>query len=146
MKFNLKNCFQIFNLLIIGMIITSSCANDEEVEFSNIEINGKEEVPPNDSNASGTFDGTYDKTTKTLTYTLTFTGIEPTNMHFHNAPEGENGPVVIPIGEDPYSSPIEGTTSELTTEQETDLLDGNWYVNIHSEEFPPGEIRGQLVQ
>jgi hypothetical protein len=146
MKINVKNCFQIFNLLIIGMIITGSCANDEEVEFSNIEINGKEEVPPNNSTASGTFDGTYDKTTKILTYTLEFSGITPTNMHFHNAEKGENGPVAIPIGEAPYTSPIEGTTPELTPEQETQLLEGNWYVNIHSEEFPPGEIRGQLVQ
>ena len=34
----------------------------------------------------------------------------------------------------------------LTPEQETELLAGNLYVNIHSSNNPGGEIRGQIVQ
>lgn len=152
MKFDFKKFFQILNLLIIGMVILSSCTKDEDdssnnlVEFSNIEVNGAEEVPTNGSSATGMFNGTYDKTTKILTYTLTFTGLTPTNMHFHKGEMGVSGPVVIPISASPYSSPINSATPELTMEQENDLLEGNWYVNIHSEQYPAGEIRGQVVQ
>jgi hypothetical protein len=32
----------------------------------------------------------------------------------------------------------------LTEPQEVDFLAGNWYVNIHSGQFPGGEVRGQL--
>ncbi|MEX2593823.1 MAG: CHRD domain-containing protein [Anditalea sp.] len=153
MKYNFKTCFQVLNLLLIGMVILSSCSKDDDddpsdnlVEFSNIEINGAEEVPPNNSTATGIFNGTYDKTTKILTYTLTYSGVMATNMHFHEGAVGVSGPVVIPIGEAPFSSPINDVTPVLTEEQEADLLAGNWYVNIHSEDFPPGEIRGQVVQ
>jgi len=150
MKFDLKKCFQILSLLLIGSLILSSCKNDDDdtddnlVEFSNIEVTGDEEVPPVETDASGTFNGTYDKTTKVLTYTLTFTGIEPTNMHFHRGEKGESGPVAIPISQSPYTSPINSKTPELTAEQEADLLGGLWYVNIHSDEYKAGEIRGQV--
>ena len=32
----------------------------------------------------------------------------------------------------------------LTPEQIKDLLDGKWYVNLHTKAFPGGEIRAQL--
>jgi hypothetical protein len=150
MKFEIKKCFQILSLLMMGMLILGSCkenddSDDNLVEFSNVEISGDEEVPPIDSDATGTFNGTYDKTTKVLTYTLTFSGIEPTNMHFHKGAVGVGGgPVVIPISSSPYTSPINSATPALTDEQETDLLNGDWYVNIHSAAYPPGEIRGQV--
>lgn len=150
MKKDFKTCIQFISLLFIGMIILGSCKGDEEetsddiVEFSDIVISGGEEVPANGSTATGMFNGSYDKTTKILTYTLTFSGISPTNMHFHKGEIGVSGGVVIPISSSPYSSPISSVTPVLTDEQESDLLDGMWYVNIHSEAFPPGEIRGQV--
>jgi hypothetical protein len=65
-------------------------------------------------------------------------------MHFHKGAPGVAGGVEIPIP-GPYTSPLNGTTSALTAEQETDLLAGNWYVNIHSDAYRAGEIRGQMV-
>ncbi|MEX2595216.1 MAG: CHRD domain-containing protein [Anditalea sp.] len=152
MKNYFKSFLTILALILVGSVFLSGCAIDHDdpedkdnlVEFKKIKITGKEEVPSNESDATGLFKGTYDKTTKILTYTLTFTGIEPTNMHFHRGEIGVSGPVVIPISAAPYTSPIKSETPELTTEQESDLLNGLWYVNIHSEAFPPGEIRGQV--
>jgi hypothetical protein len=34
----------------------------------------------------------------------------------------------------------------LTPEQATQLLGGQWYVNIHTEANPGGEIRGQVMR
>jgi hypothetical protein len=38
-----------------------------------------------------------------------------------------------------------GTTRVLTSQEEADLLSGNWYLNLHSNTYPGGEIRGQLI-
>lgn len=41
-------------------------------------------------------------------------------------------------------SPIKGETT-ISNEQKTQLLEGKWYVNLHTAANPDGEIRGQLV-
>ncbi|MFC6999136.1 CHRD domain-containing protein [Rufibacter roseus] len=133
-------------------VLLSGCGNDDEddqshlVKFKNSTLSGANEVPANNSQATGTFSGTYDKNTKVLSYNITFTGITPTNMHFHKGAAGASGPVAVGIGASPYTSPINSQTAPLTTEQEADLLAGNWYVNIHSSQFPAGELRGQVTQ
>lgn len=150
MKNYLNSFIIILTLTFVGSVFLFGCSKDDDpadanlVKFENIQITGAEEVPPNSSTATGVFNGTFDKTTKILTYTLTFSGISPTAMHFHKADVGVNGSVVIGISAAPYTSPINSATPELTTEQESDLLNGLWYVNIHSAAFPPGEIRGQV--
>ena len=68
-----------------------------------------------------------------------------TVMHFHGpAPAGVNAGVQVDFGG------ISGTTSPsigsstILAAQETDLLAGLWYINIHTTAFPGGEIRGQV--
>jgi hypothetical protein len=119
--------------------IRGQVAPEDIVVFSNIALSGKEEVPANASATTGTFNGWYDKTSMMLTYTVTVSGATPTAMHLHKAAVGANGDVVIPI------SGLTGTTTALTADQETDLLAGNYYFNLHTAAFPGGEIRGQLV-
>ncbi len=110
-------------------------------------LSGAEEVPANDSVGTGTVDATYDTDANTLTYTISYSGLtgEATAAHFHGpAPAGENAPPVVPIDAD-LTSPISGEAT-LTDEQETDLLAGMWYFNVHTVEYPDGEIRGQVLQ
>jgi hypothetical protein len=49
-------------------------------------------------------------------------------------------PVEVPTGPTEH---IQGA-AQLTGEQMREVLDGLWYVNIHTEEHPDGEIRGQV--
>lgn len=93
--------------------------------------------------ATGKFDGVYNKDTKILTYTIAYAGVVPIAMHFHKGRVDTTGPVELAIG-GPYASPINKSTTALTAVQETDLLGGKWYVNIHSTAYPNGEIRAQL--
>lgn len=66
-----------------------------------------------------------------------------TVAHFHGpAMPGQNGGVEVAI--DAGSNPSSGSTF-LTSAQADDLLAGLWYVNIHSQAFPSGEIRGQVL-
>lgn len=153
----------LFATMLPLLFIMSSCNDDDDggnpnpmdeiIQLQEVTLTGAQEVPANTSEATGTFRGTYNKTTRVMTYNITFQGITPTAMHFHRGAVGSPGPIVIPInpGSDPYSgtnpfrSPLSGSTPALTADQETELLSGGWFLNIHSSAFPDGEIRAQVL-
>lgn len=157
--------FGILSTMLLSLVLGLSSCNDDDdgdmptpvdevVMLREVTLSGSQEVPPNSSEATGTFKGQYNKDTKRLSYIITFEGITPTAMHFHKGAPGMAGPIVIPInpgsnpysGSNPFPSSLSGSTSALTTEQEADLLAGNWFLNIHSADFPDGEIRAQIIQ
>jgi hypothetical protein len=117
----------------------------EETKFM-ATLTGAEEVPPVDTAATGTANVTWNSETKELSWTIEFSGLSgPANAaHFHGpADPGANaGPVA---GIEDLESPSEGTVA-LTDEQAADLAAGKWYVNIHTEAHPDGEIRGQVTE
>lgn len=136
----------LFGLMIAGV----SCEKDDKMEpmadvvnFNNIPLSSKQEVPQNNSTASGNYSLEYDKTSNVLSYTINYSGTTPTAMHFHVGEIGEAGDVAAAV-EGPYSSGMTGSIT-LTEEQEAELLAGKWYLNVHSDEYPAGEIRGQAV-
>jgi CHRD domain len=84
-----------------------------------------------------------------------------TAAHIHSGKTGANGPILVTLfkTESPSSKPINGilTSGNLTNADlegpmaGKTLIDltkamelGETYVNVHSEEFPNGEIRGQI--
>ena len=112
------------------------------VRFS-ITINGAQEVPPNASLGTGT--GTIDVNTVTnqLSYNITFSGLgsAETMAHIHGfAPPGMNAGIIHTL---PNGSPKIGVFN-YSDAQEANILNGLSYVNIHSVNFPNGEIRGQI--
>jgi hypothetical protein len=133
---------------ILSVMFLASCKKDEvdsnEVKFG-ATLKGSEEVPAVTTTATGTFDATYNKDTKVLTYTINYSGITPTAWHIHREAVGVTGPVVFNFGQT-FTSPFNAATVALTAAQETDLMNGMYYVNIHSSKFPSGEIRGQLLK
>ncbi|UOQ71206.1 CHRD domain-containing protein [Hymenobacter cellulosilyticus] len=103
-------------------------------------INSAQQVPTNNSTATGTFAGTYDSSTDQMKYTITYQGITPTSMHIHvGGPGTGEGQVAIPLPK--TASPITGTVP-VTKDQATKLLSNGMYVNIHSSTYGLGEIRG----
>jgi hypothetical protein len=75
---------------------------------------------------------------------------ELTLSHIHAAPVGENGPVIVDIGDmtvydvmDNFYS-YEATGVPFPPEELVNLLAGNTYLNFHTDVFGDGEIRGQL--
>jgi hypothetical protein len=105
------------------------------------------EVPPRVSKGHGELDAKFDTDTKVLTWTATYAELSgPATMaHFHGpAPVGQNAKVQVPVEKDALASPMKGHAT-LTDQQVTDLLAGQWYFNIHTQENPTGEIRGQVM-
>lgn len=128
-------------------------------------LSGDQEVPPADTDATGVSIFQLSRDGSELSYRLNVANIENvTQAHIHVGARGVNGPVVVWLYPDgPPAQLIPGRTSgTLATGTITaddlvgplagasldDLLDtiraGNAYVNVHTLQFPPGEIRGQI--
>jgi hypothetical protein len=106
-------------------------------------INGANEVDPTPSTTTGSGVFSYNNTTNELTYNIPFSGLSSaeTGAHIHQGAVGLEGPILFTL---PSGSPKTGTVT-LSDSQETLLLSGGLYVNIHSTNFPGGEIRGQII-
>lgn len=105
------------------------------------------EVPPNQSQGTGTADLTYDPATKMLTWTVTYQNLTgpATAGHLHGpAQPGQNAGVAVPF-QAPLTSPIKGSAT-LTDAQAADLQAGRYYANVHTAANPGGEIRGQVTK
>jgi hypothetical protein len=108
---------------------------------------GSKEVPPIPSAGSGSLEGVVNMASRELRWNIkcsTLTG-PVTAMHFHGpATEAQNAAVVVPMQ---GGCDGQGTTGKLviTQNQLADLLAGKWYVNVHTQRFPNGEIRGQVT-
>ena len=98
-----------------------------------------------DAGGTGTGVGTitFDTVTNLLSWNVSHSGLSGavTAAHFHGpALPDQNAGVQVGIG---VPSPAMDSMV-LTPAQATDLLAGLWYINIHSTNFPGGEIRGQV--
>jgi len=115
-----------------------------QIFLCNANLDGSQQVPPEVTNASGSATLSFDTSSSVLNWNLVFSDLSSSNFanHMHGpAPVGINAPVQVPLA---VGSPSIGNTV-LTVAQQTDLLAGLWYINIHTEVHPPGEIRGQIT-
>ena len=123
----------------------ASVARAEMMTFK-ATLDGKSQVPPNSSAATGQATFTYDTATKELKWTVTYSGMSQpaTAAHIHGPAEpGKNAGVLIPFTS--AGSPISGTKM-LTDAQAADMMAGKWYVNVHTAANPGGEIRGNITK
>jgi CHRD domain len=110
-------------------------------------LDGKSQVPPNTSAATGKAELDYDPASKKLSWTVTYSGLSgpATAAHFHGPAEaGKNAGVAVAIP-NAASSPVSGSAT-LTDAQAADLVAGKYYINIHTAANPGGEIRGQVTK
>lgn len=134
--------------LLAGIVAAALCGQASAVVWTfNDPMSGLQEAPPNASPGSGSIAGTYDDVTNLLSYNLSFTGlIAPTSAaHLHSAPPGTAGGVQIaaagfPLG---VTSGAYGNSHTLTAVQETQIMSGLWYFNIHSSAFPAERFVGR---
>lgn len=107
---------------------------------------GAQEVPVVDTDAIGV--ARFALMTDTLEYEIEVSDIMSiTAAHIHLGAMGEEGSSVFTLfdgtGDFAPDDPISGTAM-LTAENVVDLLTDHYYVNVHTTDNPPGEIRGQI--
>ncbi len=152
----------------IGGLAFGAAAHETTFDFF---LSGDQEVPPNNSPAVGAAEVVYNDEDQTFSIDIMVFGIElddlfnvgpnSTPVHIHNAPSGANGPIVIDLGflatfeEDGLGIRLQITDAPFGGQQgnvfsdpndnEDALFAGELYVNIHTNEFNGGELRGQIV-
>ena len=116
--------------------------------YSSVPLIGTEETPPVFSQSFGALTATYDDVTNALVYMFEWKfpdGENATAAHFHGpAARGVSAGPVIDLGPVSGTSGRSSGTVTLTEGEEAELLAGMWYINVHSNANPGGEIRGQL--
>jgi hypothetical protein len=116
----------------------------------NFFMDGLQEVPSNASPGTGSCAVTVDDVTNFVDANCTFTGlVSPTTAaHIHApAPPGVNAGIVLGLSVTPLGG-TSGTVTGSGTLSATNIghiLAGNSYINVHTQQFPGGEIRGQIV-
>ncbi|MDM7914292.1 MAG: CHRD domain-containing protein, partial [Candidatus Eisenbacteria bacterium] len=103
-----------------------------------------QEVPPTGSAAFGSAQFVTDTDANTVTYRLAYGGLSAaeTASHIHGpADPGTNAGVktALPAGN------VKTGVWNYAEADEGDILAGKMYCNVHSGNFPGGEIRGQIV-
>ncbi len=134
--------------ILAAGLACAGAANAASLSFK-VPLSGAQSVPPVETTGAGTANLTYDPATRVVSWDISYSGLSsPVTMaHFHGpAKEGKNGPVVIwlTVQGKPVASPIKGSAT-LTPEQAQQFNAGEWYVNVHTQSHPAGEIRGQVI-
>jgi CHRD domain len=132
----------------IGLVASTVMASAAPMTFT-VPLTGAQQVPPVQTNGSGSASLTYDPTTRALSWSVTYQDLSgPATMaHFHGpAATGKNAGVLVWMSTKGAAvpSPFTGNAT-LTPEQATQFMAGDWYVNVHTKDHPAGEIRGQVV-
>ena len=139
-------------LLLLGALCASFLTAEAQVIELRANLTAAQEVPGTASPASGTAIMIYDVAANTFDLVVTITGMTnlATASHIHEALAGVNGPVVTNLGGEAAYTRV-GSTLRATFRNVTHLgdrvkmLQAGAYYNIHSAQFPGGEIRGQLI-
>jgi hypothetical protein len=120
-------------------------------------LSAQEEVPPTNSQATGMAEFTV--MGDNVQYSVNASNIQSvTAGHIHSGKQGENGPIVVTLFN--YDSPMNQVAEQgsitadklegpMAGKQLSDLAtamsNGETYVNVHTEQNPNGEIRGQIM-
>lgn len=133
---------------ILFCLLALCCLTSKSQVYLKATLSAAEEVPTNASPANGVAIVRYNSTTKFLEITGDYQNLTSaaTASHIHSpAAVGANGPVIIPLTNTGGTTGTIKGTATLTVQQESDLMNGLMYVNVHTGNFPGGEIRGQLT-
>ena len=136
-------------VLLASLLGLSACYTSpmsSNISTLNASLSGANEVPATTSSGMGSLTANLDKQTSLLNWTVTYSGLSGpvTGAHFHGpAKRGENAGIALPFTGS-LESPVRGTAT-LTAAQVDAVMNGNWYVNLHTAANPNGEIRGQIA-
>jgi CHRD domain len=128
-------------LAVAASLVFVSTASAASFKFAT--LSGAAEVPPGagDLDGSGTAVVAMDPRRGAVCWDIAVSGIGTIILaHIHNAPAGQNGPIVVDFFGQltgcTFASPSLLTAIAQNPDQ--------YYVNVHTTEFPAGAVRGQL--
>jgi hypothetical protein len=108
-----------------------------------VHLTATQEKPKGPKNGKGTF--RYQFRPTGICYSLTWSGIgTPFAAHIHNGLRGVEGPVVVPLS---TKAPVKHSACVGVKKSLLAAIKkkpSNYYVNVHTQKYMGGAIRGQL--
>lgn len=139
-------------LLIAGAMCALAATAGAQIVELRATINAAQENPPGTSPATGSAIMLYNVANNTFDLVVSISGLSntATASHIHEAAVGANGPVVTNLGgEAVYTRSGTTLTASFRDVRHSGspltLLQGGAYFNLHTAQFPGGEVRGQLL-
>lgn len=113
-----------------------------ETEMYHAGLSSTQEVPPTDSTATGMAKVWVEN--GVLKYEVDVENLSGaiTGAHIHVGKIGENGPDVHPLT---FTNGSADGSWEFTDADWKNLQSGSLYINVHTDKYPNGEIRGQIL-
>lgn len=126
-------------------------AQQQSSESFTAKLTGKDEVPPVNTQATGSAQFQLSSDGKELNYDLTATNLQGFMMaHIHQGKAGENGQPVAPLQMGKGKITSSDLQGPLAGKQISDLINiiknVEGYVNVHTNQNQNGEIRGQIMK
>jgi hypothetical protein len=120
-----------------------------------IPLNAEQETQAVDSDASGFFSYTIEGDQLCYTLEVRDLTMAPSAAHIHIGPRNFAGPIVVGLLTPPAATStvsacitaVEGATGQALSTAELAAIAANprnYYVNVHTTNWPGGEVRGQL--
>lgn len=161
---NLRRTLTHSLIVSVAALGLAGCDNSSKQERYVAELRSSNEVPANSSAAVGRVVLLVAADSSYAEYSAEVSGLSAgiQGGHFHRAAAGANGPIVLSFfsvngvktnGVAPGTTDLEinKAIARTITKAEldvilTDLRAGNLYANVHTPNFPGGEIRGQMTK
>lgn len=129
---------------------TSITERAEQATRLRATLSGPSEVPgPGDPDGTGTATVNIDVSKREVCYDVSVQRIDrPTGMHIHEGETGQSGGIVVPMNTPTASD----TTTSGCASPDAALIGriaatpDRFYVNVHTDTYPQGAVRGQLSQ
>lgn len=149
-----KSPVPLFSLMLVLALLVSlsavTFAQQGGQTFTAQLMGGSAEVPPGDPDGSGSASVTLNPDQGQVCFDLSWMNITlPAQAaHIHQGAAGVAGPVVVPF----FTAPVQGNSASACVSADQAVIQAimtnpaNYYVNVHTTDFPAGAIRGQLSQ
>ena len=133
--------------IVLAVLALASIAADGGRQFTTT-LTGAAEVPgPGDPDGSGTATITLNHGQGTVCWELNVSGITlpATAAHIHEAPVGVAGPVDVGLSA-PNADGFASGCATVSREEIKEIIQHpeEYYVNVHTTDYPAGALRGQL--
>jgi len=132
------------------MVVASLAEPARAARLFQATLNGSQEVPAQAVASFGAGSVLLNDTEDQITVNLNFTSLtsNATAAHIHGAADpGVNAAILFPLAGVPAatSGTLTAQVFSITPAQVAQLKAGQFYFNLHSANFPGGEIRGQIL-
>lgn len=132
-------------LLVYGLCF-GTLANAAVFEYS-FPMDAMQNVPPRESNGTADCTATLDDASGSVSINCSFSGLtSPARaVHLHGlAPRGASTTALVTLSATPATEGVIAGSGTLSPEEVSGMKSGLTYVNLHTQDWPGGEIRGQI--